>query len=235
MKKNIKLYLLTIFTFSLAICGFYFNFFNTSIDYLEYSTDISVKYQSVGNKIIEDNVVLNYQNDFNNEEIVGELSIPNTSLKVPVSHTNNNSFYLDHLVDKSYSTLGSEFLDYRTNITDKKIIIYGHNSQNINTQFHMLEKYLDKTYYDDNKYIYFKSLNYEFHYEIFSVYIAKNDLSHFNLNFNDDEYFSHLNWLKNQSIYDTGVEVMNDDNILVLQTCYFQPMHSYLIIVAKKI
>ena len=35
-------------------------------------------------------------------------------------------------------------------------------------------------------------------------------------------------------MYDTSVEV-NDEDILVLQTCYFEPMGSYLIVAAKKV
>lgn len=41
-----------------------------------------------------------------------------------------------------------------------------------------------------------------------------------NINFNsEEEYLNHLKKLKSKSMYDTGVEVTKDDEILILQTC----------------
>ena len=72
-------------------------------------------------------------------------------------------------------------------------------------------------------------------YQIFSVYIARTDYQHVNLNFTQEEYATHLSWLKEQSIYDTGVEVSSYDEILLLQTCYVEEENAYLIVVGKKI
>ena len=77
--------------------------------------------------------------------------------------------------------------------------------------------------------------NNKYHYKIFSVYIATNDYQHVNLKLFDASYQKHLDWLLQQSIYDTGVLVNRDDDILILQTCYFEPKDSFLIIAAKKI
>lgn len=197
-------------------------------------TQITIKYEAISNNEEHNNIILEYQEQFNNTDILGELSIPNTSLKVPVAHTDNNEYYLNHLLDKSYNTLGSIFLDYRNEITDRKILIYGHNSQNTVTEFQMLENYVNKNYYDNHSDIYLKTLDGEYHYKIFSVYIAVSDYSHVNLKLEGDKYKKHLSWLKENSIYDTSVNVFDED-ILVLQTCYYNPTGSYLIVAAKKI
>ncbi len=197
-------------------------------------TQITIKYETISNSEESNNVILEYQEQFDNTDILGELSIPNTSLKVPVAHTDNNEYYLNHLLDKSYNTLGSIFLDYRNEITDRKILIYGHNSQNTVTEFQMLENYVNKDYYDNHNDIYLKTLDDEYHYKIFSIYIAISDYSHVNLKLDGDKYIKHLDWLKEQSIYDTGVLVFDED-ILVLQTCYYNPTGSYLIVAAKKV
>lgn len=195
---------------------------------------VTIKYEKIANDVKETNTILEYQKQFNNDDILGEISIPNTGLKVPVAQSSNNEYYLNHLLDKSYNTLGSIFLDYRNKITDRKIIIYGHNSQNVVTEFQTLEKYLSKDYYSNHSDIYLKTLDDEYHYKIFSVYIAITDYRHVNLKLEGDKYTNHLSWLKNQSVYDTGVSVSNED-ILVLQTCYYDPVGSYLIVAAKKI
>ena len=50
----------------------------------------------------------------------------------------------------------------------------------------------------------------------------------------DNGYIEHLRWLKSQSLYETSVDVYNED-ILVLQTCYYNPEGSFLIVAAKKV
>lgn len=185
--------------------------------------------------VISEQIILNYQKQFNNTDIIGELEIPNTNLKVPVAHTIDNEFYLNHLIDKSLNTIGSVFLDYRNRVNDRKIIVYGHNSQNIYTDFRVLENYLDWNYYLNHSDIYFRTMDKRNHYLIFSVYIATSDYRYINLEFTNDQYGYHLQYLKEQSIYETGINVDGDDEIIVLQTCYYNPMGSYLIIVGKKV
>ena len=185
--------------------------------------------------VISEQIILDYQNQFNNTDIIGELEIPNTNLKVPVAHTIDNEFYLNHLIDKSLNTIGSVFLDYRNRVNDRKIIVYGHNSQNIYTDFRVLENYLDWNYYLNHSDIYFRTMDKRNHYLIFSVYIATSDYRYINLEFTNDQYGYHLQYLKEQSIYETGINVDGDDEIIVLQTCYYNPMGSYLIIVGKKV
>lgn len=181
------------------------------------------------------NIIQQYQEKFNNPDIIGELSIENTNLKVPVAQGEDNDYYLNHLLDKTRNSLGSVYLDYRNQTTDRKIIIYGHNSENVYTEFNLLENYLDKSYFNKHPIIYFQTETTRYQYQIFSVYIATDDFQHVNLNYNNAEYANHLAWLKAQSVYDTGVEVNTYDDIIVLQTCYFNPEDTFLIIVGKKI
>lgn len=82
-------------------------------------------YQDISTLSIEnnENVVLNYQKEFNNADIIAELSIENTDLVTPVAKGSDNEYYLNHLLDKSKNGLGSVFLDYRNDIDDRKILI----------------------------------------------------------------------------------------------------------------
>ena len=123
---------------------------------------------------------------------------------------------MNHLLDKSYSTLGSVFLDYRNNIDDRKILIYGHNSQDIYTEFRFLENYLNYNYYLEHSDMYLRTVDNNYHYKIFSVYVAINDFRHVNLKFDDEGYAQHLQWLKDKSAYNTGLEVNKYDNVLKL-------------------
>ncbi len=179
--------------------------------------------------------VLAYREAYHNEDVVGVLQIPNTNLVVPVLQSDDNEYYLNHLPDKTRSSLGSVFLDYRNKVDDRKIILYGHNSETVETEFHLLENYVDPNYYSEHDMIFFQTDEHLYRYQIFSVYIATEDYQHVNLNFTEEAYARHLAWLKEQSLYNTLVGVSPYDEVLVLQTCYFDPVGSYLIVVGKKI
>ncbi len=202
---------------------------------------ITNQYQEITTKIednsteVKETAIEAYQDSFDNPDIIGKLSIENTNLNLPIVQSNDNDYYLNHLLDKSKNSLGSVYLDYRNKTTDRKLIIYGHNSENVYTEFNMLENYINLSYYKNHSIINFETENANYQYKIFSVYIATDDYQHVNLNYSTEDYAKHLTWLKNESLYDTDVEVNTYDNIIVLQTCYYNPQDSYLIVVGKKV
>ena len=200
-------------------------------------TEDKIKVEEKKEEVIDTgdtNIVNSYQTQYNNMDIVAELEMPNTDIKTPIPKGTDNSFYLNHLPDKSESYLGSIFLDFRNTPDDRKIIIYGHNSPNIDTIFHGLEQYINYDYYTTHQDIYLQTETRKYHYKIFSVYIATSNVSHVNINLTEEEYKRHLEWIKNESLYDTGVDI-NGEDIIILQTCYYNPANSYLIIAGKKI
>lgn len=215
----------------------YFNFSSTARNKKDQKDKeiITNTYKNVDNTINEDNVIKKYQDMFSNDDIIGELSINNTDLKVPIVKGKDNDYYLKRLLNKQVNSLGSVFMDYRNNTSDKKIIIYGHNSHNVYTEFHILEKYLNSSYYSNHSIITFKDINYTYTYQIFSVYKTNKNYKHVNLNFTSEEYSEHVKWLKNNSLYDTHVPIDDDSQIIVLQTCDISNEGEYIIVVGKKI
>ena len=78
-----------------------------------------------------------------NPDIVAWLRIPGV-LEYPVVRGKDNSYYLNHTVQKTYNIAGSIFLDYRNerDFSDSKNIIYGHNMKD-GSMFHVLRNYQD--------------------------------------------------------------------------------------------
>lgn len=232
MTKNKKFVVIILFLLIESFCLQYFS--NNNEELVPKEENKTVDWNFVV-KQVDDKMIDNYRKDYNNQDIIGELVIANSNFKEIVVQTNDNEFYLDHSVDKTYNRLGSIFMDYRNMVDDRKIIIYGHNSEDIYTEFNLLENYLNFDYYREHQDIYFKTINNNYHYKVFSVFIVINDYRYINLNFSDDEYNKHLKYLKEQSVYDTYIDVNDNDEIIVLQTCYFQPKNSYLVVVGKKL
>ena len=44
----------------------------------------------------------------------------------------------------------------------------------------------------------------------------------------------HLNYLKGNSIYDTGVNLSSSDKTIILQTCNYDPVNTFILIILKK-
>ena len=53
------------------------------------------------------------------------------------------------------------------------------------------------------------------------------------LNFTKKDWIKHVNFL-NDSYFYKNTEIDYEDSLLVLQTCYYKPKNSYLILVAAK-
>lgn len=179
------------------------------------------------------------KNSYNNNDIIGIISIKGGDLNTPVVQTKDNQYYLKYSLTKKRSIIGAVFMDYRVNSNSKQINIYGHNSTKYKPPFQKLEKYLEKSYYKDHNILELKVNNEKKVYEIFSIVIADKvgTEEHMNIKYKTDkEYYNHFKRLKNRSLYDTEVNIEESDNVLVLQTCiYGKYKGKLLVIVAKKI
>lgn len=197
---------------------------------------------SIKNRIkTNDNYALKYeqyQKEYNNSDIIGNLKIANTEINTLLVQTTDNKYYLKHLITKKYSVTGSVFVDYKTNIeTGKQINIYGHNSTKYDIPFKYLVNYLNKDYFLNNKIITLETKTGIREFEIFSVKVVTDDIEHIKTSFNTDtEWNNHFDLLRAGSLYDSNLVVDQNDQVLVLQTCLFNnSLGRYLIISAKKI
>lgn len=177
------------------------------------------------------------------DEIVGvaKISIPNTDFNEDIFQSKDNEFYLNHNREGEYSRNGEIFLDYRVNLDKSKInLIYGHSAP-YDLPSNIMEEYYDKAYMLEHPYIVIKTKNKEYKYQVFSVFVETEDWFYMDVKFkNSKEYKKHLTKLKDKSIYDTGVEVNENDTIIIFQTCstkkeYKKFDKKYALIVAKRI
>ncbi|MBR3362698.1 MAG: class B sortase [Bacilli bacterium] len=197
----------------------------------------------VKNKVIskeKEDLVEALRKQYNNNDIIGTIEIPGTEIYENILQTTNDEYYLNHDNYGNYDIYGSVFLDYRCSKDSKKLLIFGHNDFKDATPFSNLENYYDKNYYENNKYIDIIIDNEKMRYKIFSVYIEPEDFTYMNLKISDEKYKNDLMKYKNKSMYETNVEVSEDDKILILQTCsnhkdYKKYKDKYLLIIAKKI
>lgn len=173
-----------------------------------------------------------FRNYYSNNDIIGSIKIDGTKINNLIVKTTNNKYYLNHSLKKEYDERGSIFLDCRTDLNSMQINIYGHNSNIYDLPFKELEKYLHQDFYNSHKYVEIWNGEEIIYYEIFSVQIVTNDYEHMNLFPSNLE--SHLNKM-NESIYHTGIKTTKEDQILVLQTCGYNPKNSLIVVNSKKV
>lgn len=238
--KKIKVGILSICILIITCILLYTNFNKKSDNYF-YDGNIEMQ-SNIDDSIYYKNIINSARKKYNNNDVVGILEINNTDYIVPVMQGDDNKYYLKHTPYGEKSSMGSVYLDYRVDIdSSKKLLIYGHNSSNVDMPFKILEEFYDRDYYDNHKYVEVTTSNTKKKYEIFSVFVETSDFSYMDITFdNDDEYLNHINNLKSKSMYDTGVTLSKDDEILILQTCSEHPDYrnyqkKYLLIVLRRV
>ena len=177
-----------------------------------------------------------------NKDIVGVIRIVDEKFEEVIFQSKDNEYYLKHDYKGKYTVNGEIFADYRINIDNSKIkLVYGHSAPSYYLPSNTFEKYYEKEYYDNHKYLELETEKEIYKYEIFSVYVETNDWYYMNIDFDRDiEFKNHYDKLKSRSMYDTGVSVDSKDEIIIYQTCsnkkeYQNYPKKYLLIVAKKV
>ena len=159
-----------------------------------------------------------------NPDFVAWLRIPGTNVDYPVVQTDNPDYYLSHTFSGKSSVVGTLFsladADYAA--PGRNIAIYGHHLRSSGEKmFTSLMRYKNPDFYEDNQTIVLDSLYRHGEYTIFAVMNMKvGDWEPSRTTFSGDAAFmAFVNQAKSESLYDTGVEVGEDDSILTLITC----------------
>lgn len=143
-------------------------------------------------------------------------------INYPLVQTDNNDLYLSKTFSANENTVGAIFLNYinHPDFNDKNTIIYGHRMKD-NTMFHELEKYQEKSFWEENQYFYIYTPDgREITYHIYSAGIVKEVSDSYIVEFNSPEEFSDfLETTKIASAYNTDVQVNVHDLIVTLSTC----------------
>ncbi len=82
--------------------------------------------------------------------------MPDSMINYPVVQGDDNSFYLHHVLYKSYSYPGTIFIDSESDpeFSQKNSIIYGHNMKN-STMFAALINYNNQDYYEKHPVLFY--------------------------------------------------------------------------------
>ena len=158
-----------------------------------------------------------------NKNFVAWLSIPGTVISYPVVRSDDSAYYLGHLFNGKKSKLGCLFSlkssDYRQ--PSQNIAIYGHHLSHSDAMFSTLIDYKQEAYYAEHSVITLDSIYGRRCYRIFAVLNMKvSDWDPAAVSFGSGKAFlQFVNRAKRKALFNTGVEVKENDHILTLITC----------------
>ena len=159
-----------------------------------------------------------------NKDTIGWIQVSNTNINYPFVQTSNNDYYLKHSFDRSYSSAGWVFADFRNKIdgTDKNLIIYAHGRYD-STMFGSLKNILTSGWLKnpDNYTVRTVNAHETALWQVFSVYKIPTTNDYIQTVFsNDDEFGGFAEALRNRSAHNFNTSVTKNDRILTLSTCY---------------
>ncbi len=171
-----------------------------------------------------------------NEDIVGWIQIPDTPIDYPLLEPDNNSYYLKHTYDDTYSDFGSIFIDCSSSFLDFNTIIYGHNTKN-DSMFGSLKKYKDKDYLDEHPYIYILYGDYEKKYAIIAALTVEVTDSAYHFTEGKVEY--QKTWLQDlidrSEVPSPKEKITGEEKIITLSTCTSRTKTERFIVIAEEV
>ncbi len=178
-----------------------------------------------------------------NNDIVGWLTIPGTEINYPVMQTPDTpDFYLKHNFDKESSSRGCLYAQEVCDVfsPSDNITIYGHRMRD-GSMFAKLDEYMDRSFFEENPYIYFDTLSGLHTYKIVAVFLTTATAGqgfpyHEFVTAETPEAFdAFVDTCKNLSLYDTGVTPEHGDKLITLSTCEYSQTNGRLVVVAMRI
>ena len=163
-----------------------------------------------------------------NDDTVGWLNIPGTTIDEVVVQAPDNDYYLRRNNMKQ-SDFNGCYADFRTNLgarkdLSKNVVIYGHSMDDNpdGARFSQLKKYLDIEYCKQNPYIYFSTPEADLTWQIFAVYYTDISFDYIEPNPDSAKYTNMLSEMKQRSQFVFDVDVSASDTILTLSTCTYK-------------
>jgi len=157
------------------------------------------------------------------DDAFGWLYIPDTVMNYPVARTDNNDYYLNHVLGGRYNSGGCPFLDYRNaiDLSDKHSQIYGHHLRN-GMMFACLDEYADQEFYEEHKTVYMTTENARYKLYVLSAYVTSSVSDSYKRTFIDDEdYEAWLDEIRSLSSIQSDVELTAEDRVMTLSTCAY--------------
>jgi len=156
-----------------------------------------------------------------NPDILGWIMIPDSKLSYPYLQGEDNDYYLNHTWEHEKTVAGSIYLEHLVSgdLSDYNTIIYGHRMRD-KSMFGNLTYFTDPEYLEEHPHVYLVNDEGCYTYRIFSAHEAGVTEQTYRIGEVDEAGRQmYIDWAKEHSVIDAGVEPTTDQRILTMVTC----------------
>lgn len=178
-----------------------------------------------------------------NGDFAGWVSIPEMDINYSVVQYKDNDYYLRRDFYKNSTKYGVPFFDFRNSMThlDRNTIIYGHNMRHDDKIFGTLEQYRTIDGFKKAPLIGMSTLYGDYTFKVYAVFITNsreqdNNGDVFNYiftNATNENFANYIRETDKRKLYDTGVDINENDKILTLSTCCYDFTDARLVVVGR--
>lgn len=178
-------------------------------------------------------------------DVIGWLKVDGTSIDYPVMQDRTGrDYYLKHNFEGKTDNRGALFVEADSTLSplDQNVVIFGHN-MNDRTQFGDLDFYQEQDFFKKHQTFEFDTIYETGLYQIVAVVrtqVRKEDEYGFRYYWfhnykNRGEFQELLDFIKENSLYDTGEHLRYGDTTIMLSTCEYTVDNGRLVVIAKRI
>jgi sortase B len=152
------------------------------------------------------------------------LYAPATPIDYPVAQCRNNSYYLDHLLNRKSNRAGTLFIDYRNlpDLKDPNTLIYGHHMRD-SSMFHSLTDFETPGFFHAHPFMVAVLEKEIYVIELFSGYVTDSRDHCYDLAISAEEDMrAFVERAERKSNFDAHVEInCRKDRLVTLSTCAY--------------
>lgn len=168
------------------------------------------------------------------EEAAAWIYVPDTPIDSVVAQADDNSYYLQRLLDGTRAGSGTLFMDYRNHadLSDWNTIIYGHNRKD-GTMFASLLKYRDPEYYEAHPVVYLYTPGHCYRVELFAGYTTDTADQIYSVPAAKEERDAIIAQAQEKSTFTSDVSVGAEDRLVTLSTCAYDYENARYVVVGR--
>lgn len=161
-----------------------------------------------------------------NSQVAGYIYDEGTKINYPVLQGTDNEQYLHHLMDGTYNSSGSIFMDSsaRSDLSCRRTILYGHHMKN-GSMFAALHQYRDPDFYREHPYMWYLTPSQNYRLDLIAGYVIDPDDAVYQQDFqNQSELDQFLASARSRSDF-TALDPHTEDtpeHVLILSTCAYE-------------
>ena len=171
-----------------------------------------------------------------NSDVVGWLYCEDTPINFPVVQGEDNDYYLRRMIDKTWNSSGTLFVDYRNanDFTDGNTVIYGHNMKN-KGMFGTLSNYKEQSYFEEHPVMWLLTPEANYKVELVAGYVTSSTSGIYSFGLSEEDIFALVEEAIRQSTFLSDFQTSQGDEFLTLSTCSYEYDNARYVLLGKLI